>query len=164
MLRAYQSPSSAADCGPQCAQIPNGGALLPRGRHCKDLRPNHWRPQPDTTSLAGSRHCRECVSFRRAPFLFLCALVPVSQHIRGVPRRHGWLERRRETKPHFQSPRSRSVTGFANPRNGPGTFRSAVRSSPKKSNSQSFNIGAVGSGEADFQESSKRLSSNATSP
>src|SRR5437764_11327300 len=23
MLRAYQSPSSAADCGPQCAQMPN---------------------------------------------------------------------------------------------------------------------------------------------
>src|SRR5580698_2702975 len=23
MLRAYQSPASAADCGPQCAQMPN---------------------------------------------------------------------------------------------------------------------------------------------
>ena len=23
MLRAYQSPSSIADCGPQCAQMPN---------------------------------------------------------------------------------------------------------------------------------------------
>jgi hypothetical protein len=27
ILRAYQSPSSAADCGPQCAQMPNLASL-----------------------------------------------------------------------------------------------------------------------------------------
>src|SRR5579863_2174740 len=27
MLRAYQSPASTADCGPQCAQIPNFASL-----------------------------------------------------------------------------------------------------------------------------------------
>ena len=33
MLRAYQSPSSAADCGPQCAQMPN----LASRNHCGNL-------------------------------------------------------------------------------------------------------------------------------
>lgn len=36
MLRAYQSPYSAADCGPQCAQIPNLASRYQSGIcHCR---------------------------------------------------------------------------------------------------------------------------------
>src|ERR1019366_9388604 len=91
-----------------------------------------------------------------------------ARFVDAAPRPCGGRARRsgsqQVTPGHGSIVRNCSVTGFANPRNGPGKFRSAVRCSPKKSNSQSFTIGAVGSGEADFQESSKRPSSNVTSP